>query len=153
VYGIGKTLCLTVAALLVGCRGSGYIVRIETNEVSSIDPALRARLSSEAKKNGFAIVGEGEQVSAYPGAIVDSYSKSLSETPHDDISIQVFYENMERPPARVVITVYNEVRGVESPAKTDIDALADRFWEELTRSFGVSNVTITRGPTASRIFR
>src|SRR3954469_15453180 len=77
-------------------------------------------------------------------AVVDSYSKSLSETPHDDIAIQVFHEGMKRPPARVVITVYNEAKRVESPTKADIDVLTDRFREESTRWFGVRNVTITR---------
>jgi len=128
-------------------------VRLETSEVAAIDPDLRERLSSEAKKNGFVIAGEGEEISAYPGSVIDSYSKPLSETPHDVIEIQVYYENMKRPPARVVLTVYNEVRGADSPTRADIDALADGFRDELTRWFGAANVTITRGPTASRVFR
>jgi len=51
---------------------------------------------------------------------------------------------MKRPPARVVITVYNDAKRVESPTKADIDVLTDRFREESTRWFGVRNVIITR---------
>src|SRR3954468_16817844 len=76
-------------------------------------------------------------------AVVDSYSKSLFETPHDDIAIQVFHEGMKRPPARVVSRC--TMRPSASKARqADIDVLTDRFREESTRWFGVRNVTIAR---------
>jgi hypothetical protein len=142
-----------LATLCVACATSGYKVRIETSEVPSVDPSLREWLSNEAKNHGLSVVREGDTTGPFAGNMSDSYSKVLSDEPHDEISMNVLYTGVQSSRARIMIEIFNPVRGMEDRIKKEIDSVADDCVAELSRWFGASNVTAKRGRVGLPIVR
>jgi hypothetical protein len=95
---------------------------------------------------------ERRETSAFPDQLVSSYSKQLSDKPHDSISIDIFCQGIRNPPASLLVVVQNKLRGMEQPVKDQIDALGDRFEEELSSAVGRDKVTVERKPASLPVF-
>ncbi len=144
------------AALLglfvAGCGTNGYVVRIEANGLARLERSVVTRLQDQAKGNGFAIISEGKESAAFPDEFTSSYSKKLSDQPHDQISIDIFYNGVGKPPGKIAIVVQNKLRGMEQPVKDQIDALGDEFVAALSGSVGTKNLSVERKPTSLPLF-
>jgi hypothetical protein len=134
------------AALLAGCAGPGYRVRLEARGVRGRErDLLLGDLERTARSSGFTTVVDRRRTARGPlPAIASSREKRLSDAPGDRISLDVFWFAAGDA---VRVEVEHPVRGADPAVRAELDALGDACLSDLAARAGRSRVSVERGRT------